>query len=163
MILYPPAIQEITGPIVFLAGPIQGAPDWQAKAITYFQSHAPDLHLASPRKEYLEGTFNYAQQVDWESHYLKQAADHGVVLFYLAKEAIEVPGRAYAQTSRFELGEWTTKHQWWGSKLVIGIEEGFSNARYIKRRLSQDAPNISILANLADTCQAAIELVKAND
>lgn len=160
MILFPSNITEITGPVIFLAGPIQGAPDWQKEAIAYFQEHAPDIHIASPRREYLDGEFVYAKQVDWESHFLKRASENGVVLFYLANEAKAVSGRAYAQTSRFELGEWTVKHQWWKTNLVIGIEEGFTNARYIKRRVSQDCPNVPILTDLAGTCQAAINLVR---
>ena len=166
MLVFPPQIINLSGPVVFLAGPIQGAPDWQQKAIAYFQKHAPSLHIASPRSDYIDTEFVYAKQVDWESHFLKRASDNGVVLFYLANEVEHIPGRAYAQTSRFELGEWVTKHQWWDTKLVIGIENGFSNGRYIKRRLSQDCPNVPVLTTLEATCQAAIDLaasIKSSD
>lgn len=160
MILYPPEFKTLEAPVIFLAGPIQGAPNWQEDAISYFQQKAPQVHIASPRKAYLEGDFVYAKQVDWETHFLNKASESGVVLFFLAKEAERVEGRAYAQTTRFELGEWKTKHQWLGTKLVVGIEEGFSNARYIKRRLSQDCPTVPICSSLVDTCQAAIQLLQ---
>lgn len=160
MILQPPHILSVEGPVVFLAGPIQGAPDWQKQAIHYFKEQAPTIHIASPRRDYLDGEFIYAKQVDWETHFLNRAALNGVVLFYLAKEAEHVPGRAYAQTTRFELGEWKAKNQLLQSKLVVGIEDGFTNAKYIKRRLSQDCPSVPICSSLLETCQAAIELIQ---
>lgn len=160
MIIYPPELTPLEGPVIFLAGPIQGAPNWQEEAIAYFQQAAPDIHIASPRRVYLPGKFNYAKQVDWETHFLNRAAEQGVVLFFLAKEAERVEGRAYAQTTRFELGEWKAKHQWLGTRLVVGIEEGFTNARYIRRRLMQDCPNIPMSSLLAETCEAAIRLAR---
>ncbi|MGB0523832.1 MAG: hypothetical protein ACPGJS_12770 [Flammeovirgaceae bacterium] len=160
MTFYPPEITEVDGPVIFLAGPIQGAPNWQEQAINYFKQTAPALHIASPRKEYITGTFVYAKQVDWETYFLNRASANGVVLFYLANEVEHVAGRAYAQTTRFELGEWKTKHQWLGTSLVVGIEEGFSNTRYIKRRLSQDCPQVPICSSLVETCKAALQLIR---
>lgn len=159
LILPPQYIDTQNTPVIFLAGPIQGAPQWQAQAIALLQNLVPQAYIASPRKEYLDGTFVYANQVNWETHYLNKAAQSGVVLFWLAKEEVHFPERAYAQTSRFELGEWKVKHERDGINLVVGIEEGFSNARYIKHRLAQDCPKVAICSTLEATCQQAVQLL----
>ena len=83
-----------------------------------------------------------------------------MVAFWLAAQAVETPGRAYAQTTRFELAEWKMKHQYENAKLAVGIEEGFGNARYIRRRFAQDAPNVAIVDTLEDMVQNAVSLVR---
>lgn len=160
IILPPERIDVQNTPVVFLAGPIQGAPEWQTQAIEILQRLAPELYIASPRKHYLDGEFVYADQVDWETYYLNQAAKNGVVLFWLAKEETHFPERAYAQTSRFELGEWKVKHEKDGINLVVGIEEGFTNARYIRRRLEQDCPKVNICDSLEATCREVMKLLR---
>jgi len=45
-----------------------------------------------------------------------------------------------------------------GIKLAVGIEEGFTSSRYIKRRLSQDCSDVPVLSNLEETCRKAVEL-----
>lgn len=157
-LLRPPIYEPITGPLVLLAGPIQGAPDWQADAIGWFADHAPQLAVASPRRAYLPGEFDYATQVDWETHHLKRAAANGVILFWLAKETVPTPGRAYAQTSRFELAEWKVRHERDGAKLVVGIEPGFSGERYVRHRFGQDCPAVPIRSTLIETCETAAGL-----
>lgn len=159
-VLRPPEMQEVTGPLIFAAGPIQGAPDWQAEAIAVIQREAPDLHIASPRRDYLPGEFVYEAQVDWETAMLRRAAENGLVMFWLAREAESVPGRAYAQTSRFELAEWKVRHERDGTPLVVGIDDTFSNARYIRRRFAQDCPEVPVLDTLDETCRASIQLIR---
>lgn len=80
-------------------------------------------------------------------------------MFWVAKQVDETPGRSYVQTSRFELGEAKIKHERDHIKLIVGIEPGFGNERYIRRRLAQDCPEVPILDNLADTVDATLELV----
>jgi hypothetical protein len=124
--------------------------------------HAGDhrLNIASPRRiDAWSAGNDYNEQVDWETHHLRQAAREGVILFWLAREAEHRCDRAYAQTTRFELAEWQTRHQRDGTRLVVGIEEGFSGAKYIRRRLGQDAPRIPIYDSLAQTCQAVVQLL----
>lgn len=156
-ILLPPDITEVQGKVIFLAGPIQGAPLWQNKVIEITQSLDESLNIANPRREYLDNEFVYEAQVDWETHFLRRAAQNGVIMFWLAKEHEHICTRAYAQTSRFELGEWKMEHKHGRIKLVVGIENGFSNARYIKRRLSQDCPDIPVCSTLEETCRKAVE------
>ncbi len=159
LLLQPPEIIDIEKPVIFLAGPIQGAPDWQSEAAEIIHNHDASIVVASPRKDYPEGTFVYEKQVDWETHFLRIAGRIGVIGFWLAKQTVETPGRAYAQTTRFELAEWKMRHEYDGTKLSLGIEEGFGNARYIRRRFSQDCPDVPITDNLETMCLNAIQLI----
>lgn len=63
-VLLPTTIVETEGPVVFLAGPIQGAPDWQAAAIEWFATHNSALCVASPRRLDRSSDFLYSAQVD---------------------------------------------------------------------------------------------------
>lgn len=103
-----------------------------------------------------ENAFN--KQVDWETKYLEKAGGNGVILFWLAKQAKNIPGRAYAQTTRWELATWKERHKTKGAKLVVGIEEGFSGARYIRKKLMEECPNIPLLTSLEETCKRALAL-----
>lgn len=144
-------------PVIFLAGPIQGARNWQAEAQKIIHSRQPEVFIASPRRAYLPGEFDFGKQVDWETYHLRRAAENGAILFWLAREEEHFPGRAYAQTSRFELAEWKVRHEREGVRLVLGIEKGFSGERYIRRRFAQDCPAVPILETLQATCEKAIE------
>jgi len=136
MILTPPKLVTVDPrkPFVFLAGPIQGAPDWQREAITHLADD--DCYIANPRNEVWHGDFD--AQVIWETHYLAQAALWGVIIFWLAKQVTPPqdplpfhPLRAYAQTSRFELGEWFSRAPY---AIAVGIEPGFTGEDYIRHR-----------------------------
>ena len=159
LVISPPDYPAIGGPLVFLAGPIQSAPDWQAEAARLLGELAPTLHVANPRRQYPPGTFEYAAQVDWETHHLRRAAERGVILFWLAREVEPMPGRCHAQTSRFELAEWKVRHERDGVKLVVGIEDGFSGARYVRHRFGQDCPVVPSCESLEETCRRAVEVV----
>lgn len=159
-ILVPPEIVEIEGQIIFLAGPIQGAPDWQSKAIGYIHKINRDIAIANPRRAYMDNTFVYEKQVDWETHYLRKAGENGVIMFWLAKEAEHDCKRAYAQTTRFELGEWKRSHETEGSNLAVGIEAGFSGERYIRRRMRQDCPYVKVCSSLEETCEEAVRILR---
>lgn len=160
LVIYPPEIIDVNGNVIFLGGPIQGAPDWQAEAADIIHGIDPTIVVASPRKEYEPGTFDYGGQVDWETALLNRASRQGVIMFWLAVQVEETPGRSYAQTSRFELGEWKMRHQYDGAKLTIGIEKGFGNERYIRRRFSQNALDVIVADTLVETCHNAVELLK---
>lgn len=161
-IILPPNYPKIAGPLIFLAGPIQGAPDWQSTAISYLKDHA-DVHIASPRRpKRRSGDFtkkDYNEQVDWEHHFLDYAAENGITVFWLAKQDYEVKGRAYAQTSRLELGEAFTRHYLKGIQLIVGIEQGFSNEKYIRRTLAQKCPSVPVCSYLDETLEHAVKLL----
>src|SRR4029077_2621862 len=131
----PPEIKTVSGPVVFLAGPIQGAASWQDEAINYFKSSESKFIIANPRRSDETWKFQYNLQVDWETYYLERAGEEGVILFWLSKETVHSCERAYAQTTRFELAEWLQKFKTGGCKhLVLGIEPGFTGDKYIRRR-----------------------------
>ncbi len=145
--------------MIFLAGPIQGAPDWQSDAVNILIALKPDICIASPRRESFEEV-NYDEQVNWETENLRKAGENGVIMFWLAKENEQISGRSYAQTSRAELFEWKMRHERDGAKIVIGIEEGFTGSRYIKKRFDRDCPDVPILESLEETCKRALEMIE---
>lgn len=157
------------GPVIFLAGPINwGSESWQAEAVRLLRELGGEFDIATPRREVptMEefSEDDYAEQVDWETHHLRLAGRGGVVLFWLAREAKHRCARPHAQTTRFELGEWKERHAREGAKLVVGIDEGFTGGRYIRRRMRQDCPGVRICSSLRETCEAAageLELARA--
>lgn len=145
--------------VVFLAGPIQGTYDWQSEASQIIQSLNPDVTIASPRREVLEENFDYDEQVNWELHHLKHAGEKGAVMFWLARETQHNPERAFAQTSRIELGRWLERSRFLGYKLAVGIEEGFSGSKYIRKTIIEEFPNVPLLDSLPETCGRTLELL----
>ena len=147
---------ETENSVVFLAGPITGAPNWHEKAIEIFQDLAPDLFIASPKlPDFVgEGAVSYNDQVAWESHYLNEAGKKGVIMFWLAEEEKHSCYYQHARTSRFELGEWMAKHQSENANLVVGIASDFPGRQYIKLRLTNDCPKIPLVNSLYDACES---------
>jgi len=140
LIVSPDEPPAVTGPVIFLAGPIQGAKDWQAEAARRIGDRA---HVANPRRpEFPAGAFD--EQVRWESRWLARAT---VVLFWLAAEHEHRCDRAYAQTTRFELGEWLAKAP---ARVVAGGEESFPGMRYLRAR------GIPIHSTLEATVEEAV-------
>lgn len=156
----PPVVIESKFPTIFLGGPIQGSQNWQEAAMAIIWSMRSDVNIASPRREGLDDAFVWEQQVDWETHYLRNAARRGVILFWLAREFQHSCGRPYAQTTRGELGEWRVRHEFDRSvKIIVGIEDGFSGARWIRKRLSEDQPDIPVCDSLHETCRVAVDVL----
>ena len=83
IIFSPPEIIDVGSPLIFLAGPIQSALNWRLEAIEIIHKLAPEINIANPERDYLERDFDYGKQVDWETHYLKEAAKKGVILFWI--------------------------------------------------------------------------------
>ena len=165
IIIPPEYLEIIDGPLVFVAGPIQGASRWQDRAASYLLTKDAGLHVASPRRLFDRttdySTVMYHEQVDWETYHLRKAGELGAILFWLIKESEHRCDRAYAETTRFELGEWKMRHEQDGIKLVIGIEKGFTGERYLRRRLMQDCPEILICSTLEETCDQALLLIRS--
>lgn len=159
-VIIAPEHRETDRPVIFLAGPIQGAPEWQTEAIRIIASLAPEVIIATPRRQ-RSSNFNYDEQVEWETEYLNRAAENGVILFWLANEVESIPGRVYAQTTRFEISEWKYRHQRDGVNLAVGIEAGFVGDRYIRKRFTNDCPDITIHDTLEATCRQALTLLNA--
>jgi hypothetical protein len=160
-----PDRNDAEGPMIFLAGPIQGAADWQSGTVRSIREASGAVHIASPRRSDKElGEFSddmYNEQVDWEHHYLARAMRHGVIMFWLAREAEHVCDRVYAQTTRFELGEVVALHRTFGVHVVIGFDEGFSNTRYLRRTIARKTPGIVMVDSLDAAWRAALDIALA--
>lgn len=162
-LLIAPQRRALEGPLVFLAGPTWTVP-WQDEAIRLLGRFDPGLHIANPRRPVdTEQDFTeamYAEQVDWETEHLARAGSEGAVMFWLAAERAHRCDRAFAQTTRFELAEWKEKHRRDGARLALGIEAGFTGARYIRRRFAIECPAIRIQDDLEGTCREAVRLAR---
>lgn len=142
--------------IVFLAGPIKGAPDWQSKAIRDLADL--DVYIANPRRENVQN-FNLDLQVDWESKFLALA---DVIMFWIPPKESDVAGRDYAQTSRFELAEWMAKTHYNHTRkqIVVGIDDAFFGKSYIVKRLKTE--NVPVYHTYAETLNKVRSLLKNN-
>ncbi len=150
-------------PLIFLAGPIQSAQDWQEDAARIIHGLNPDVWVTNPRRQTrTKGDFGddlYREQVLWEHVHLEHAGAHGVVLFWLANEYEHDCERAYAQTTRLELGEAMAYSRLQDMPLVVGIDSAFTGAKYVRLTFSEKAPDVPILDSLEETCAAAIALL----
>ncbi len=154
------------GPVVFLAGPVRGARDWQTEAFELLKaSYYLDskLLVASPR---VIGTsyHAYADQVNWETHYLKEASKSGVITFWCSKEAEHNCERPFGQCTRYELGEWLAKSEMNKTQVVVGIESGFTGEKYIRHRLTNgDFKHIPVTSTLEETVEATVFLLASKE
>lgn len=154
-------------PLIFLAGPIQGASDWQMDAVGIIADEkcerrsGANLHIANPRRNYLEDSFNYEKQVKWEKLGLKRAAKNGAIVFWFAAQDPDQEyeeGRAYAQTSRIEFGRvlgWFDYNPF--IDIVIGIENGYTGSERYFRTCAQEK-RLPLHKTLSEVCSRALEL-----
>ena len=120
MIKCPQQVTEKTQWTAFLAGPMNGAPSWQAQAPKVAEKVGiENLTLLNPRKteRFVAGTY----QVNWETFGLRMC---DVILFWIPPQAREMkPWRYYAITTRLEMAENLAR----GHKVIIGIDPEFKN------------------------------------
>lgn len=164
---YDNCITENDDNVIFLMGPIQGAEEWQEKFIKDFTILMKDVKLtkniiiASPKRLEKSDNFVYDEQVDWESYYLEKASKQGVIFCWLAKEKEEVKGRSYAQTTRFEIGEWWTKGQNIKDfKMIIGADKNFNGTRYIEYKFKKEYPKFELYDNFSNAINVVKKLLK---
>ena len=140
--------------IVFLAGPIKGAPDWQSQAIKDLADL--DVYIANPRRENVMN-FNLDLQINWESRFLALA---DVIMFWIPQKETDITGRDYAQTSRFELAEWMAKTHYNHTRkqVVIGIDDAFFGKSYIVKRLKTE--NVPVYSTYTETLHKVRSLLK---
>ncbi|MBI4038239.1 hypothetical protein HY387_01145 [Candidatus Daviesbacteria bacterium] len=156
----PRYIKDQERPVIFLAGPIVGAWDWQAEATSRLLKENSHILVANPRRPELNADFDYATQVEWETDHLKRASQLGVILFWLANEVNHYHERPFGQTTRIELGEWMVRHVYERTRIVLGIDWRFPGAKYIRDRFQAECPNVPIKNTLAQTCLEALKLLK---
>lgn len=145
-ILYAPEVTILNNKqTLFLAGPIRCTRNWQQQLIDLFNQDTnkyPNLVIANPHRR--EGVvplkdFQYEmfdEQIKWEMKHLADAADHGVISYFLANQLERDPFQSYARTTRFELGEWFGELKNRNDiKIVIGWEKQFPGLKYIVQRI----------------------------
>lgn len=121
-------------PLTFLAGPVQGAPDWQNPLAHQLLEARTGIAIASPRRSPVDQlAFDANEQVAWELRTRERTRKFGVTAFWWAAQDLtddSYPvGRAYAQTSRIEFGEaigWL--HYEPDLPLVVGFDPEYTNA-----------------------------------
>jgi len=162
----PPYTEETAAirPGIFLAGPIQGAPDWQDQAVSILTreySGLPTLSIFNPRVRGWSD-HGYTEQVRWEKSHLERVRELGAIMFWFAAKddrLLYEPGRAYAQTSRIELGRafgWKDYNR--GVAIALGIEPGYiGNGKYFRSLASEY--RIPVYTNLASLCIATLDLL----
>ena len=164
--------------LLFLAGPIQGASDWQSDAVAIIHGKMPEVKIANPRSGMWKGDLSekqkahlYTQQANWEHKYLDRAMREGCILFWLAEETEHISRRAFAQTTRVEIAlllGWLTRSSNIPSQtpfgagkiagekpFVVGMDSKFPGAKYFRYLFRNYG--ISNCGTLEETCNAAIE------
>ena len=169
-------------PLFYLAGPIRGADDWQAKAIQMLDEHYrgncavvnpsryDETHPLYGHKAYGdEKTFSH--QTNWENYYMTEAAGHGCLIFWLPCESRENPRpRAdgpYAQDTYGELGYWramleiSERGGTLRPMVSIGAEFAFPGLKKLWRDLDRAvAGSFSVQSSLQDTVKEAVRLAR---
>lgn len=147
----PPHNADITDwtPLIFLAGPVQGAPDYQTRFAEHLLEQHANIAVASPRRTPADQErFDADEQVEWELRHRFRARGFGVTAIWFAAQDLSIPypeGRSYAQTTRIELGETLG---WWdtqkprehtpGARLAVGFDpeyttNGGGSENYIRK------------------------------
>ena len=132
---------------IFLAGPIQGAPEWQFS----LPSTNKNIIWLSPRRENYSN-FDYIEQVTWETNLLRIS---DIILFWIPEQIKEIKRRDYAQTTRTEFGEYIAR----GKKIIIGINQNFKGRRYLVTKCEQYGIK-NIHTNISDCIKEIEEYIK---
>lgn len=161
-------VQNIEAPLIFLAGPIRSAPNWQDEAIDFLLSQNSDLVIASPRRGVRDKIAPYIAQGDenyfprqrvWERHYLDIASKTGAILFWLPGEAEHNCEKVYGAMTRVEIGQWMTNYRHNNSvRFCVGSDGKFPEMHTIDYDLQLDAPDKKIFSSLEETCTEAVRL-----
>ena len=161
-------VQKLQAPLIFLAGPIRSAPNWQDEAIDILFSQGSNLIIASPRRGVRDKIAQYIATGDesyfprqraWERHYLDIASKTGAILFWLPDEAEHDCQKVYGAMTRVEIGQWMTNYKYNNSvRFCVGSDDKFSELDTIDFDLKLDAPNKEIKQTLEETCIEAVRL-----
>ncbi len=163
-------VDEIDAPLIFLAGPIRSAPNWQDEAIRILFSYDQNLVIASPRRDMRDTIAPYIatgiedhfhRQRAWERHYLDIASKTGCILFWLPGEEVHDCNKVYGAMTRVELGEWMTNYRHDNSvRFCVGSDGRFQELDTIRYDMSIDAHGKDVKTTLEDTCIEALRLAK---
>ncbi|MDO8511366.1 MAG: hypothetical protein Q7S55_04320, partial [Nanoarchaeota archaeon] len=157
-LIIPKTYVPVKSPLIFLAGPIGSAPNWQDEAINHLFSLDSDLVIASPRRGIRESIAPYIltgnenffhRQRAWERHYLDIASKTGAIMFWLPGEAEHKCEKVYGAMTRLELGQWMTDYRHNPEvRFCVGSDGKFPELDTIKYDLLLDAPDKEIKNSL---------------
>lgn len=155
-------------PLIFLAGPIRGGLNWQARAQEYLMGKTPaaianplrpDLTKEQCRQLHIPWErYSKEAQVDWEIEHMRYAFKNGCLMFWLAAESKHDCTYPFAQSTRFELGFFIGKAVGNTARLVIGIDPSFPGREYIEHTIRRLQPSgtFEFCTSLKETCIQAI-------
>jgi len=143
------------GPYFYLAGPVRGGGDWQKKCCEEIQKIIPHFYVAIPYSHHSKESFPlmnqgmqdtpniFPSQLAWKRHYMKHAAKHGCLIFWLPEENKENPRLpeegSYATNTRGEIARWSVELKYNPShNIVVGAEPLFPSLSQIQRDFSLD-------------------------
>lgn len=163
-------VNPINIPLVFLAGPIGSAPEWQDEATRIIFSKEENLMIVNPRRyvakdlqKYLITNNNppFPRQRAMERHYLDIASKKGAIMFWLPGEEKHKCEKVYGAMTRYEIAQWSTRYHFDNTlRITIGTDGKFSEFHTIAYDLQLDMPQIKINNTLEETCLEAIKLAK---
>ncbi len=154
--------ENIDKPLIFLAGPIRGAPKWHQEAIDYLSSKEDEIMIVSPHRPggIKISSERFSRQREWELHYLDVASKMGAVMFWLPGEAEHYCNKSYGAMTRLELGEMIASYKTDRSlHFCIGTDGKFSEFDTIKVDMKEYAPYKKIFSSLEETCDEALIIV----
>ncbi len=166
-------------PLLFLAGPIKGAPKWQDKSVEIIHSINEKIYIISPRsklrKEYqdertITSLPDFTYQLDFERNYLKLASEspNRAIMFWLPRQSETMPinfatgfPKPYARDTRPETAGWSWKLLEYNpnANVIVGGEENFDGFDVIRRNFLAVKPDMKFYSTLEETCQEATKLV----
>ena len=155
-----PEILPDKNPLILLYGPNNLGWDWRNRALGLIKRWdcEDEIYVINPKEGLVHG-FSSLDLIRWTEGYEKQARakPNGVSLFWL-----ENHGHSKRLNPSFwvTLGEALTYNRFWGSKLVIGMDQGVSNQlEEVNARLER-IPHIKIASSLKELCQQAVDQAK---
>ena len=156
-------VEIITNPVIFLAGPIRGAPKWHEEAIKYLFSQEENLTIVSPSRinRTKIPSEKFSRQREWELYYLDLASKKGAIMFWLPGETEHKCEKSYGAMTRIELGESFVKYSKDNSfRFCIGSDGKFSELDTIKVDLEEYVPGKRIFTTLKETCDEALKIAR---
>jgi hypothetical protein len=170
----PPNYDEINDsePVLFLAGPIQGAANWQRQVLEIVRTipaQIDTLHVANPRRETIRvmGDFSeedYNIQVDWEEDHILRSYDNGGILYWFDAQDPDIPyekGRAYAQTTRIEIGDTlAVKRLGHDINAVFGFDPKYKGGseKYLRKKANKHG--VPVFDELEVACRALVNQIE---
>lgn len=140
-------------PLIFLAGPVQGAPNYHDAFARTILEARPEVAVASPRRTEVDQLrFDSDEQVKWEIASRDRAYRHGVTgIWFAAQDFSDTTypsGRPYAQTTRIEFGETIDRYvENPSTKFVLGFDPEYAGGSegYMRRLMGHHG--LSVVAS----------------